>query len=142
MFTQSLKSWISPWIAQLGPKRSRAGAATPASALSAHIATERSDVEPELKDVVEQMFHCSRYALLLRPQIVVSLTDEQRARALTALEQSMAVTPAGEVVVGPIDPALDDGQLTLDELENLRARVIDVESTIRWYRCGARGSTQ
>jgi iron(II)-dependent oxidoreductase len=128
MLTDTLKSWISPWIAQLGPKRSRAGAATPANALSAHIASERSDVEPELKDVVEQMFHSSRYALLLRPQIVVSLTDEQRARALTALEQSMAVTPAGEVVVGPIDPALDDGQLTLDELENLRARVIDVEA--------------
>jgi gamma-glutamyl hercynylcysteine S-oxide synthase len=128
MLTRTLKSWTWPWAGWLR-RRKPASVIKPALAETApSFASAKQAGESKLEDVVEEMFDFGRYALLLRPQIASSLTDDQRARALVALEQAMAITPAGEVVVGPIDPALDDGRLSAEELEDFRAQVIDVDA--------------
>jgi iron(II)-dependent oxidoreductase len=77
--------------------------------------------------LVSQMLAQGRYALLLRPQIAGNLDDEQFHRAIEALETEMALVPDGEVVVGPIDDALDDGKLDEEEIAAAEARVVRVE---------------
>lgn len=81
--------------------------------------------QPE--DLVNQMLRQGRYALLLRPQIAANLTDQQFRQAVEALETEMALVPDGEVVLGPIDDALDDGELDETEILAARARLIRVE---------------
>lgn len=128
MLTRSLKSWVWPWANRWRRRKSKAPPKPVAVEAAPSLLASKHVGEPRLEDVVEEMFACGRYALLLRPQIAVSLTEDQRAKALTTLEQSMAITPAGEVVLGPIDPALDDGRLSAEELEDFRAHVIQVDA--------------
>ncbi len=50
-------------------------------------------------DPIETMLGQSRYALLLRRQVVGSLSEEQYQRALEAFQQGMAFVPEGDVEV-------------------------------------------
>lgn len=85
--------------------------------------SDPSDVDA----LVECMLAHGRYALLLRPQIAVTLNDEQLDRAATSLQEGMALVPDGEVVLGRIDEALDDGRLEDEEIAAYEGRVIRVE---------------
>ncbi len=68
-----------------------------------------------------------RFALLLRPKIVANLSETHLRSAQEALEHSMALVPDGEVVLGRIDEALDDGKLDEEEIAATQGRVIQVE---------------
>ncbi|HUT93703.1 MAG TPA: formylglycine-generating enzyme family protein [Thermoguttaceae bacterium] len=98
---------------------------------AANPATVKTRMEPadpsDVDALVERMLAHGRYALLLRPQIAVTLSDEQLDRAVTALQEGMALVPDGEVVLGRIDEALDDGQLEEEEIAACEGRVIRVE---------------
>ncbi len=52
-----------------------------------------------VETLVEEMLAQRRYGLLLRPQIVPSLTKEQLERTLAALAEGMAVVPEGDVII-------------------------------------------
>ena len=77
--------------------------------------------------LVEQMLAQQRYALLLRPQIAENLTDPEFTQACAVLEQNMALVPAGEVVVGDVDEALQDGKIDADVLRSKLARLVEIE---------------
>jgi iron(II)-dependent oxidoreductase len=77
--------------------------------------------------LVDQMLALGRYSLLLRPQLAVNLVDEQYRAAVGALETEMALVPDGDVVLGQIDDALEDGRLEDEEVAEARARVVQVE---------------
>jgi iron(II)-dependent oxidoreductase len=85
--------------------------------------TDPSDVGA----LVERMLAQARYALLLRPQIARTLNDEQLDQARAALEDGMALVPDGEVVLGRIDEALDDGRLDDEEIAAHEGRVVRVD---------------
>lgn len=53
----------------------------------------------DTEDLVELMLAQGRYALLLRPEVVLNLTEAQYERALVALEEEMALIPQGEVAI-------------------------------------------
>ena len=88
---------------------------------------ERTETPADVNSLVELMLGQGRYALLLRPQIAGSLTDTQRERAQEGLMNSMAIVPAGEVALGQLDAALDDGHLTNEELLDPYVNVIQVD---------------
>jgi len=98
-------------------------------------ATNATTVKPSMEPadpsdvdaLVERMLAQGRYALLLRPQIAATLDDEQLDRAVTALQEGMALVPDGEVVLGRIDEALNDGRLEDEEIAACEGRVIRVE---------------
>ena len=91
-------------------------------------APSRKPVDPSDTDgLVEQMLAQGRFPLLLRPQIASSLSEGHLRLALEALEESMALVPDGEVVLGRIDEALDDGELTEEEIAAARGRIVRVE---------------
>jgi len=81
------------------------------------------DTEAPLDDpnaLVDRMFAQGRYALLLRRQLLESLSAEQAARAVEALQKNMAMVPSGEVVLThPFDAA----DLGSDHAEEVRATV-------------------
>ncbi len=88
----------------------------------------RTLVDPNDTDaLVEQMLSQGRFPLLLRSQIAGNLSAEQFDRALVELEENMAVVPDGEVVLGRVDDALDDGKLDAEELVETQGRVIHVQ---------------
>jgi len=82
-------------------------AARPVPACGSRQAVDPNDVEA----LVDQLLAQYRYPLLLRPQIIQNLTESQFRRALTALEEGMALVPDGEVALGRIDEAPYDGEL-------------------------------
>jgi iron(II)-dependent oxidoreductase len=57
--------------------------------------------ENRLATLVDEMLAQSRYALLLRPQLIGNLTHEQFARTRAALAEGMCLAPEGEVVLHP-----------------------------------------
>ncbi|HBO44651.1 MAG TPA: hypothetical protein DD670_12110 [Planctomycetaceae bacterium] len=70
--------------------------------------TDECDAD-DLQSVVDQMLAQGRYTLLLRPQIATNLSESQFARAIGALQTHMALVPDGEVTLGPVDDAFNDG---------------------------------
>ena len=85
-------------------------------------------VDPNDTDALfRQMLAQGRSALLLRPQVAENLSSEQRLGAKEALFEAMTVVPDGEVVLGQIDDALDDGKLDYEELAEFEGRVVRVE---------------
>jgi len=88
----------------------------------------RKPVDPTDTDgLIEQMLEQDRCTLLLRSQIARTLSDDQFRRAIEALEETMALVPDGEVVLGRIDEALESGRLDDEEILTARGRVIRVE---------------
>jgi len=99
----------------------------PPSALP-HPPAPRKPVDPNDTDaLVEEMLAQGRFALLLRPQIARNLGETHFCQAIEALEQTMALVPDGEVVLGRIDEALDDGKLDEEEIARHQGRVTRVE---------------
>lgn len=86
-------------------------------------AAEQGDIDA----LVEQMLAQGRYALLLRPRIAASLSEEQFRRALAALEEDMALVPDGDVFLGPIDDAAEDGRLDETALAEGPGRIVQVQ---------------
>jgi iron(II)-dependent oxidoreductase len=79
--------------------------------------------------LIETMLGQNRFALLLRPQIAARLETRQFQRALTALEEKMALVPDGEVVLGasedpPSDEPRDEDE---GEFDVPRGRTVRVE---------------
>jgi gamma-glutamyl hercynylcysteine S-oxide synthase len=66
------------------------------------VLTELADVEVAKPigepSLIDEMLSQSRYALLLRPQIIGNLTPDQVARTRGALADGMCMVPAGEVI--------------------------------------------
>lgn len=79
--------------APAGRRRVRAAPAPPVAA--AHRSIDPSDSGA----LVEQMLSQDRYALLLRPQVVETLTHDQFLRAKQALEQAMALVGEARVTL-------------------------------------------
>ena len=95
---------------------------------TSHVPPGRKPVDPNDTDaLVEQMLAQGRCALLLRPEIAQNLDEEQLQRVKEALEEQMALVPEGDVVLGRIDEATEDGKLEEEEIEACNARVIRVE---------------
>ncbi len=88
----------------------------------------REPADPnDLDAVVEQMLEQGRYALLLRPQIIHNLSEDHFSRALEMLQDATALVPDGEVVLGEIDEALEDGKLDEEEIRSYQGRVVQVD---------------
>ena len=103
--------------------RARSHDARPAGTI-----TPREPVDPgDTEGLVEQMLEQGRFALLLRPQISGNLNKDRFRRCLDYLDQTMALVPDGDVVLGSIDEALDDGKLDERETASTQGRVIAVE---------------
>ena len=81
----------------------------------------------DTESLIEQMLNQGRFALLLRPQVVGNLTSEQFQAAMDALGSAMSLVPDGEVVLGRLDDALDDGELNEDEIAAVKGRTYTVE---------------
>ncbi len=97
--------------------------AKPVATVAQRDLADPSDTE----GLVEQMMAQGRFPLLLRAQIAETLSRTHFGRALQALEESMGLVPDGEVVLGQIDDALDDGRLDDEEIVAARGRVVRVE---------------
>jgi iron(II)-dependent oxidoreductase len=82
----------------------------------------REEVE-ETGDLIDQMLREGRYALLLRPQIVANLQNDQIQRALSELDSRMALVPDGDVLLRAtrIDAPTDEREAPLGE------RIVRVE---------------
>jgi len=91
-------------------------------------AISRQPVDPGDTDaLVGRMLAQERFALLLRPKVAANLSGAHLRRAQEALEQNMALVPDGEVVLGRIDEALQDGKLNEEEIAAAQGRLIQVE---------------
>jgi iron(II)-dependent oxidoreductase len=113
-----------------GARRDPAGvsAPRPAAARRPVPAIIRHPARPDdPAGLVRQMLAQHRYALLLRPQIAGNLDEEQFDGALEAIQQAMALVPDGEVVLGRVDDALEDGRLDDEEIAAHRGRVVAVQ---------------
>lgn len=99
--------WKWPWTVlrrRLGlPDPKPAAPVVSAEQLTA--VTRRAPRKPghTVPDLVETMLDQGRYALLLRPQIVDNLNENQLRITLTALQEKMALVPAGVVVMSRLD---------------------------------------
>ncbi|HIQ22196.1 MAG TPA: hypothetical protein EYH34_13310 [Planctomycetes bacterium] len=87
-----------------------------------------SDLDSDRLDrLISQMMRQGRYALLLRPRIARQLDEASFQRSVETLETEMALVPDGEVVLGSIDDALEDGTLPEETILAAQARVVRVE---------------
>lgn len=85
------------------------------------IVAEAAPSEPRdrSRSLVDNMLYEGRYALLLRPQLIANLSDDQIERAREALADNMCVVPGGEVVVRQVI-AEDDADPLADHADVLR----------------------
>jgi iron(II)-dependent oxidoreductase len=67
-----------------------------------------SEAGGAVRSLVDEMLARRRYALLLRPQLIGNLTDEQLARTREALADGMCLVPAGEVALSSAIEADED----------------------------------
>lgn len=88
----------------------------------------------DLSGLIEEMLQQGRYALLLRPQIVGNLNDDQRLRTMAALKDGMSLTPAGEVGLSSSESTMDD-ELTEKQFAHLRANSTWVEGVYLDRHC-------
>ncbi len=86
-------------------------------------AREKEPTSNDPGDLVRQMMRQGRYPLLLRKQIAANLEAHQVAQATDALEEDMALTPAGEVLLRPPHSGPEVG----DSAENPTGRLVRVE---------------
>jgi len=71
----------------------------PTAELAEAEAAEQFETSGNSVSLVDEMLSRGRYALLLRPQLIVNLSTDQLARARAALSEGMCLVPAGEVIV-------------------------------------------
>ena len=92
------------WVAFEGQRRIRRRGAAESYVAVEELAesTPLAPIDPsDLNSLVEGMLARSRYALLLRRQLVSNLASAQFQRAREALENQMALVPSGEVSLVP-----------------------------------------
>jgi iron(II)-dependent oxidoreductase len=76
----------------------------------------RPRVEGDPASLVDEMLVQSRYALLLRRQLIGNLNRKQLARTREALAQGMCLVPAGEVALHrAADDSEDEGQASVPD---------------------------
>lgn len=99
--------WKRPWEAlrrRLGmPVHPPSPPVVSAEQLSAATRRPPRKQGQTIPDLVETMLLQGRYALLLRPQIVENLNENQLRITLAALQEKMALVPAGVVVMSQWD---------------------------------------
>jgi iron(II)-dependent oxidoreductase len=98
-----IPGWLAFWQSTTPatePIQPLGGEAVPALAELAVAEQLKPTGEPSL---IDEMLWQSRYALLLRPQIIGNLTSDQLARTRAALSEGMCLVPSGEVVLHPPD---------------------------------------
>ena len=81
----------------------------------------------ESHSLVQKMLFQGRGALLLRPQVLEDLEPRERELAFDSLDHAMTLVPSGEVVIGAVDEALDNGTLKHSELPQYFATAVRVE---------------
>jgi len=85
-----------------------------------------ASAEDDENTLVGCLLKQGRYALLLRAQLKERLDSDQLQETIEALQRHMAIVPEGEVVVGPVDEALDDGRLDAENIAEYHGRVVYV----------------
>ncbi|HEV3024570.1 MAG TPA: formylglycine-generating enzyme family protein [Pirellulales bacterium] len=85
------------------------------------VAPQNDGQDQDIGSLVNDMLAHGRYALLLRRQLVSSLSPKQFQRARTALRRQMSLVPEGDVVLEA--PPADDE--TADEMERSAVRHVD-----------------
>jgi len=83
-------------LRELATAATRVDRQQPSSAPAVAEGVKPTDIEA----LVRQMLGKGRYALLLRPEVVPNLNQRQFQKASDALDDAMAMVPAGEVVIG------------------------------------------
>jgi len=89
---------------------------------------EREDNPSDPDNLIQRMLYQGRFALLLRAQVAGNMTAEQFDLAMEALGDGMSLVPDGEVVLGQLDDALDDGELEDEEIAAARGRKFSVQA--------------
>ena len=102
-------SKVRNWVKSLGPAAAPQNASLPEGKQQADDPSRAADAgESEGSgNLVERMIQQGRFALLLRPQIVENLDDDQRNRAVEALEEEMALVPEGNVLLSKTEFTVD-----------------------------------
>jgi iron(II)-dependent oxidoreductase len=118
-------AWRLAVVLRRRPVRSKAPPPPEARPLPRRPARPVDTNDPDA--LVRQMLEQGRYALLLRPQVADNLRPEQLDEIRKALFAAMTLVPDGEVVMGQIDQALDDGKLDEDEIAQCQGRLVRVE---------------
>lgn len=111
----------------LNTRQSPAAARRPAPTArtsAAPVAASCRETPDDTAALAQQMLAQGRYALLLRPEIAPNLDQQQLRAAAEAMEEAMALVPAGEVALG----RWGDGDATDDEAaEDAPPLVVQVE---------------
>lgn len=95
--------------ARLGGRQQPSRPAPVATPAPATAPPRRPPVDPhDTAAVLARMIDEGRYALLLRPATASVLSESQFAAAVAALDQSTAIVPEGDVLLGTVDELLDD----------------------------------
>lgn len=87
-------------IASGKPVRLRHKPSTTSVLPTSPVAAAQAIAADDTSALVRQLMAQGRYALLLRPEIVANLNKSQYGRATEAMEEAMALVPAGEVTIG------------------------------------------
>jgi gamma-glutamyl hercynylcysteine S-oxide synthase len=80
----------------------------PGPVLNEYSMAEPLDPKAE-QSLIDEMLSQSRYALLLRPQIIGNLTGDELARTRAALADGMCLVPSGEVALHPLPDDEESG---------------------------------
>jgi gamma-glutamyl hercynylcysteine S-oxide synthase len=72
------------------------------------------------QSLIDEMLSQSRYALLLRPQIIGNLTSDELARTGAALSEGMCLVPSGEVALHPLPDDEESGTRNASRRTSLR----------------------
>lgn len=83
-------------------------------ALPEELAPQPTIDPSDLGSLVDEMLRQSRYALLLRPQVISNLQSDQVKNAWQGLEHGMSLVPEGDVTLGTVEG--DDADETLPAL--------------------------
>ncbi len=112
-------SWGSGLLARrkLGRESSGEGESPPENTPPGAVAAKPVEPPPpsfdtsDVGSLVEEMIYQSRYALLLRRQLISNLTRDQLERTKQALADGMAFLPEGDVVLQTADTIDGSGEL-------------------------------
>jgi len=84
--------------------------------------------EDSTDNLIAQLMDEGRYALLLRPQVIDNLNEEQFTATVSLLEEQMALVPPGEVLLDWQDGGLDDVRSEEDVANETPVRKVTVAS--------------
>jgi gamma-glutamyl hercynylcysteine S-oxide synthase len=88
-----------------GPQPADRGSDSQEDEVEEPIPVDESDTDRLVRTMLKQ----NRYALILRPQIVKNLNQQQLRRATEALDEAMAIVPEGDVLLEPLSTMTEGG---------------------------------